>query len=239
MSQVEQCVVNLEGQPSTESGREFRRAVTIPGLMGREWVVSGTSTDENGSVSTQLYRGLQLEPWGPIFHGQPGPVLGLCHPPEDCGANGDGEQLGIITEGGRIGLLGSDGRLTNPSSNDMSIPALVRPSGLSLTTVTLSDAGGMIILINSNGRLMGIDPQRPQDPVRWSVSIGHPQRGGPFLRTVTIDEEKSRILVRDPRFGQNNISVFDAESGEMIGGSLGEEAIKSMRVAEFAAVNRA
>ena len=35
VSQVEQCVVNLEGQPSTESGREFRRAVTIPGLMGR------------------------------------------------------------------------------------------------------------------------------------------------------------------------------------------------------------
>ena len=56
------------------------------------------------------------------------------------------------------------------------------------------------------------------------------------MRTVTLDEEKSRILVRDPRFGQNNISVFDAESGEMLWRhSLSEEAIKSMRVAEFAA----
>ena len=37
-------------------------------------------------------------------------------------------------------------------------------------------------------------------------------------------------------FRANNISVFDAESGEMIWRhSLSEEAIKSMRVAEFAA----
>ncbi|MEE2789812.1 MAG: VCBS repeat-containing protein [Myxococcota bacterium] len=235
---LDNCQVPHRRPVSVAHTPEFSRPFTLNEPMGPTWIVIQQAPGLDGRAPvSNLYAGRGgFTPWGGSLDTSFDTLVDVCDGVRTCRANESASSLAALLDDGRIAALSEAGRLQNPDINDATRPALNRPSGLGTMKMITTGQRHPIAFSTSHGTLMMIDPNRPENPIVWSNAIGVPRRGGTMFRYDLSATGKPYVLARDPRFGEDNISVFDGQTGILRWRhSPDSRAMQTMRIIELAA----